>query len=89
MTKTISIDFTGGFHNHNSVVIRAAVEDKGTYLGAYISAGQVRKLAREFCGMKSCICGGVWRADMAAPAGWQATTEGLQTGGLIAYRDKA
>lgn len=90
MSKTINVAFTGGFHDHNEITIRATIRDKGTYLGAYISDGQVKKLQREFCGMASCQCGGVYRADMSVPSGWTATSEGTQSGGgIVAERAKS
>jgi hypothetical protein len=87
MAKTININFSGGFHGHDDVIVRARLQDKGSYLGAYISAGQAKRLDREFCGMADCMCGGVARADMEVPAGWEATTEGLYVDGLLAYRE--
>ena len=57
--------------------------------GAYISAGQARKLENVFCGMAGCQCSGVYRAEMQVPTGWDATTEGTDVGGLVAYKDKA
>jgi len=87
MTKTIAIEFTGGFHGYNTAKILAKVEDKGTYLGAYVTDSQARRLNRIFCGIATCICGGVSRAEMSLPAGYTSNSDGASAG-LIAYQDK-
>jgi hypothetical protein len=66
MTKTITIEFEGGFHNSGAMTLRATTEGGA----AYISAGQFKRLQNHFCGMASCECGGAYRANMALPAGW-------------------
>jgi hypothetical protein len=88
MTKTLSIEFTGGFHNGDTV-IRAKIQDKGTYLGAYISESQVKKLDSVFCGVTGCLCGGANRAKMKLPKGWADAGNNGGQSGLIAYQNKA
>lgn len=88
--KTLNIEFAGGFHSYTTATVRAKIEDRGTYLRAVVSAGQVRRLQREFCGMRECLCGGTYRAQMSVPAGWTPNSEPMIDGGAIfAERNKA
>ena len=54
------ITFAGGYHDSDDINIRAKINNRG---GLYLSHGQYLRLQRHFCGLDSCKCGGVHRAD--------------------------
>jgi hypothetical protein len=90
MSKTLTVEFSGGFHAYQTATVRAKIEDRGAYLRAVVSVDQLRRLQRKFCGMRDCMCGGTYRADMSVPAGWESTSEPTAEGGAIfALREKA
>jgi hypothetical protein len=65
--KTLSINLSGGFHGVGGITVRPRINGRA----AYLSDSQIRRIERHFCGMKSCICGGVERAEKELPAGWE------------------
>jgi hypothetical protein len=65
--STITITFSGGFHNVAETTVRARVE----HGVAYLSEGQYARLQRTFCGRRTCECGGVRRATATLPVGWR------------------
>lgn len=60
MTTTQKITFSGGFHSSADITVRAKIGSRGEL---YLSRGQYSKLQKHFCGIESCECGGVHRAD--------------------------
>lgn len=68
--KTFRVQLEGGFHNVAPIVLRVRsrfvyTEEDGTrHLvdGWVPTESQHRRLEKHFCGIPSCICGGVSRA---------------------------
>lgn len=64
------VKFSGGFHNCPAIRVRVTERQyaelkEGFYsLEQVLSACQMKRLDRHFCGMKDCCCGGACRADM-------------------------
>lgn len=71
-TKTTTkITLSGGYHNCDEIIIRVKADvDMVNYkisqgeLNDLLSTHQTRKLARHFCGISDCYCGGLSRADI-------------------------
>jgi hypothetical protein len=55
--SNIKVTASGGFHNSGDISV--IVKD------GKLSVGQYKKLANHFCGIKSCVCGGISRADVS------------------------
>jgi hypothetical protein len=65
------IKFWGGFHNTPPVNVEARVIADGQGETAWLSPGQQTRLARRFCGLRGCGCGGARRAAFSLPPGWR------------------
>ena len=67
----MKIKFWGGFHHTAPVNVDAEVIDDGQGQTAWLSPGQQTRLARKFCGLRGCGCGGPRRAAYSLPPGWR------------------
>ena len=59
-----NVTFSGGFHNSGEITVRAKLGNKSPDGSKFatLSAAQVKKLDRHFCGISGCTCGGHARA---------------------------
>lgn len=60
-TNHKTVIFFGGFHSMPAIRLRVATTDDELTL--MLSTNQARKLTRHFCGIRTCTCGGPWRAS--------------------------
>ncbi len=83
----MKIKFWGGFHNTPPVNVEAKVIADGQGQTAWLSPGQQTRLARRFCGLRGCGCGGPRRAAYSLPPGWRLGSLGVMpVDSMVAYR---